>query len=635
MLRLPVIVSFGGFNAAGRSSFHQGYCRTVIDSLPAAQQEETIAGLAVMMGLARFEGATYHHGGTSGLTRAQLVAAVREAVLNGTLVRRIEKAYFDVDKCHWHKKVPLTPSADSVSFTVRERDLPEPLPESWQVSPIADNPREVLVTINGSTEVKVDSYREFPVKAAGQLPSGFNIAELYKSRFHPRGLQLTVAGVSDAINALGIDWEIIADSVKPDEVAVYASSIMSQMDDDSNGGLLKSRLLGGRVSTKQLALGLNSMPADFINAYVLGNVGSTGSMAGACASFLYNLNLGVEDIKAGRRRVVVVGGAEAPIVPEVMDGYATMGALASDDNLKALDNSDVADYRRASRPFGENCGFTIAESAQFVVLMDDELAIELGADIHGAVTDVFVSADGPKKSISSPGPGNYITLAKAVAAGRALLGDEAVQKRSFVQAHGSSTPQNRVTESTIFDRIAEGFGIKEWPVVAVKAYLGHSLGPASGDQLMSTLGVFRHGWLPGIKTTDEVAADVFQARLKISSADVHVGAESMDVAFLNAKGFGGNNASACVLAPHVVERMLAKRHAAQMASYKEKLAGTRQQAEAYNQNALCGEFQTIYRFDENLIDEAAIRVSPEVLHMPGFEQDIVLPSEKLYRDMLD
>src|SRR5690625_7938720 len=86
--------------------------------------------------------------------------------------------------------------------------------------------------------------------------------------------------------------------------------------------------------------------------------------------------------------------------------------------------------------------------------MDDALALELGADIHGAVNDVFINADGYKKSISAPGPGNYITMAKAVASARAIVGDETIQRRSMVQAHGSSTPQNRVSESEIFDRAA-------------------------------------------------------------------------------------------------------------------------------------------------------------------------------------
>ena len=51
MSRLPVIVGFGGYNAAGRSSFHHGFRRTVIESLPAAERQETLAGLAVLMNL--------------------------------------------------------------------------------------------------------------------------------------------------------------------------------------------------------------------------------------------------------------------------------------------------------------------------------------------------------------------------------------------------------------------------------------------------------------------------------------------------------------------------------------------------------------------------------------------------------
>jgi acetoacetyl-[acyl-carrier protein] synthase len=36
-------------------------------------------------------------------------------------------------------------------------------------------------------------------------------------------------------------------------------------------------------------MGLNTMPADFINAYVVGSVGHTAAITGACASFLYVL----------------------------------------------------------------------------------------------------------------------------------------------------------------------------------------------------------------------------------------------------------------------------------------------------------------------------------------------------------
>ena len=38
--------------------------------------------------------------------------------------------------------------------------------------------------------------------------------------------------------------------------------------------------------------------------------------------------------------------------------------------------ADKLDYRTACRPFGENCGFTLAEGSQFVVLFSDDLVIQ-------------------------------------------------------------------------------------------------------------------------------------------------------------------------------------------------------------------------------------------------------------------
>jgi acetoacetyl-[acyl-carrier protein] synthase len=410
---------------------------------------------------------------------------------------------------------------------------------------------------------------------------------------------------------------------------------MSQMDENGFGGLLQSRLRGGRVSTKQCPLGLNTMPADFVNAYILGSVGHTGSTVGACASFLYNLRAAVEDISSGRCRVAVVGNAEAPILPEIIDGYATMGALAAEDKLKKLDGSDTTDPRRSSRPFGENCGFTMSEASQYIVLMDDALALQLGADIHGAVSDVFINADGFKKSISAPGPGNYITLAKAVASARAIVGDDIVRNNSMVQAHGSSTPQNRVTESQIFDQVAQVFGIQSWPLAAVKAYVGHSLSAASGEQLVTSLGIFKHGFIPGIKTIDKVADDVFADRLQISTQDIDRRDNPIEVAFLNSKGFGGNNATAAIFSPRIADAMLERRYGEQaFAAYCERREQVRARAAAYDVSASKGCFETIYHFGEGLIDESQIKISMDEIALPGFAQPINLRFQNRFSDMI-
>lgn len=631
--RLPVIVGFGGFNAAGRSSGHHAYRRMVIESLQPEDRQETIAGLAVMMGLVSFVDDAYRDTEGNVLDLAGIENRFGEQVLDGTLIRRIDKTFFDVDAAHWQKSATLGAGGSPLVVEMRKRDLPEPVPVGWQLEAIDDD--RVRVTASLGLEVKFDSYRDLPVKSAGQLPRGFNPGALYNSHYHPRALQLAVIGASDAIQSTGLEWQVVMNSVRPDQIGVYASNVMSQMDENGFGGLLQSRLKGGRVSAKQCPLGLNTMPADFVNAYILGSVGQTGAITGACASFLYNLQAAADDIATGKCRVAVVGCAEAPIVPEIIDGYATMGALANEEKLKKLDGTEEADPRRTSRPFGENAGFTMAEASQYIVLMDDALAIELGADVHGAVGDVFINADGFKKSISAPGPGNYITMAKAVASARAILGDVSIRQRSMVQAHGSSTPQNRVTESQIFDQIAQVFDISSWPVSAVKAYVGHSLSAASGEQLIASLGIFKYGLIPGIKTITKVADDVFSDRLQISTKD-ELCKQPLDVAFLNSKGFGGNNATASIFAPHVVESMLARRYGdAVFARYKDKREQVRTAASAYDLAALQGNFATIYHFGEGLIDETLIKVDQEHLCLPGFAQAIDLTFTNRFADMCD
>lgn len=632
-MRLPVITGFGGFNAAGRSSFHHGYRRMVMESLSSELANETVVGLATMMGLVRQEKGEYKDLQGSSWTFGQVATLFREPVTSGTLIRRIEGRFFDVSATHWQKNIQMQgEGGGAVSFVTTRKQLPDPVPQNWRIEELVDG--GVKVDVAGALDVKVDSYRTMPVQAAGQLPTGFDPRNCYPSRFHPRGLQMALIGASDAVHSLGVDWQKIADSVRPDEVAVYAGSVMSQMDEFSNQGLVQSRMKGGRVSSKQLALGMSTMPGDFINAYVLGSVGSTGSPVGACATFLYTLRQGVEDIQSGRRRVVLVGSSEAPITPEIIDGFDAMGALATDANLRRLDNSETADHRRASRPFGQNCGFVLGESSQFAVLMDDELAMELGMDIHGAVPNVFTNADGYKKSISAPGPGNYITLAKAVASARAILGEKAIRERSFVQAHGSGTPQNRVSESKILDKVAATFGIERWPVSAVKAYVGHSIGPASADQLIATLGVYKYGLLPGIKTIDSVAEDVCDERLSISKHDQNLDDQPPAVSFLNSKGFGGNNATAAVLAPSVVEQMLEKRYGKQAFSdYQSRRDSSREQALTYERLARAGHLQSIYRFGENMVDESAISMDCKELRLPGFAQSVSLDLDNPYDDM--
>jgi 3-oxoacyl-(acyl-carrier-protein) synthase len=299
---------------------------------------------------------------------------------------------------------------------------------------------------------------------------------------------------------------------------------MGQLDKDGFGALFQNPMCGKRPTSKNAALGLTQMPGDFVNAYVLGSIGESGGIVGACATFLYNLRLGVEEIKSGRKRLVIIGNSEAPVVPDVIEAYRTMGALAEDEQLMALDNSDSPDYRRACRPFSSNSGFTVAESSVFTVLMDDELA--------------------------------------------------------------------------------------------------------------AALGTWEYGLMPGITTIDHIAEDVEDSHLNLPMSHLEIDPQELEGAFVNSKGFGGNNATGFFLSPKVTEKMLVQRWGAkQMQTYRKLNDQVASKAADYDAAADSGRFPPIYDFGEGVIDGEDLDINSNRIVVPGFGHPVNLDLDNPYNDM--
>lgn len=602
MKKLPVIVGFGGVNAAGRTSMHHGHKRMVLEALSEADRAETLQDLSTLMGLDPSAESTY------------------DAILNGTLIRRIEANHFNPDAVATGKKATLN-AQEPLSFTLKKSQLPERIPSNWTLEDVDDKTVSVIVKDTLET-ILPDAYKA-KVSSAGQLPTGFDPASFYKSAHHPRGLQMAVYGASDALRSMGIEWSEILSAISPDEVSVYAGSAISQLDQYGTKGLYQAGYNGKRTTSKMMPLTLPEMAADFVNSYMIDSVGNTGSNAGACATFLYNLRQGIIDIQSGHCKVAVIGNSEAPVVPEIMEGFRVMGALAEDDQIRALDNSVQTDNRRACRPFSSNAGFTMAESSQFMVLMDDELAMKLGATVFGSVADVFVNADANKKSISGPGVGNYITMAKATSLAKAIMGDDV--NKTFVMAHGTGTPQNRVTESHIMNEVAKTFGIENWAVSAIKSYVGHSLGPAAADQITASLGVWNTGFIPGIKTIDHVADDVEQSNLNILMDHCSVGdkGEKMLGTVINSKGFGGNNASALILSPEKTKELMQQRYGkTEFTAYQAKNETTIEAQAAFDSKTREHGLEVIYSFGENVMDASDLNLTDSGLSLSKFKNKI-------------
>ena len=570
---LAIISGFGGINSSGRSSGFLGYKNLVFESLNEKEQLEVLQDLAVLEGKIEMVGTGWETVSGDSINLKEYLLENVTSIRKDCFIRKIEREVYDPDGI-------------------------------------------ILEQIKAS--------------AAGQLPKGFDPSNFYPARQHPKALQMTVFGMSDAIGQLGFKWEEVQEKVNPDEVSVFSGAAIGQLDNFGFGGLMQSRIKGSRASSKNLALGLVEMSADFINAYVLGNVGRTGHSVGACATFLYNLQMGKEAIESGSSKVSIVGAAEAPITPEIIDGFFAMSALSDDKRMLEMQasNGESIDagpmQTRACRPFGNNAGMVLGESSQFVILMEASLAIELGADIYGSVPSVHSHSDGHKSSISGPGVGNYITMAKCAADAEKEIGLKALRQNTFVHAHGTGTPANRTTESHILNEIAQTFGIKNWPVSAIKSYLGHSMAPASGDQLIASLGTWNNGVIPGIHSTDALAEDVYSANLDILLENKSEEKDFYKGCFLNAKGFGGNNASAFILSPEETRmriRSLVTKN--KWDKYLKVVEKTYKNSIKYNESSLKGDYKVTYKFNENVLNgEKDIQISRKGMKLKGFKKQI-------------
>ena len=551
MQPIPLIVGFGGVSAAGRSAFNSAYKLVILDKLKLAEQRKTLAALASLMGLVSYKNKQFYKTkDNQPISLSQIQTDYSDYIKKNSLIRKLnfqQSSYniaAQIDTAHLkHLKIATKEKILSKDYNLAAdgRSISSKNPEASAV------------------ELLIKGYKENKVNVGGQVPTGFDVSKLYHSIHHPKYLQYAIFGVSDALHSVGIEWEELKKQVALDKIGVYCGSCLGGIDSDSMGGLLQSAHKGERTSSKMLAFSMMNMISDFINAYVLGNIGYTSSSVGACATFLYNLHNAVRDIQSGKIKLAIVGSSEAPITNEIIEGYRVMSALADDAKLAKLNGGKI-DYTSACRPFGDNCGFVLAEGSQFIVLFSDDLALQTGAKIYSAVGDVYICADGYKGSISKPGIGNYVTFSKATALAKAILGSKGLQNNTYIQAHGTGTPQNRVSESHILNETAKAFGIKDWKVAAIKTYLGHSTGPAAGDQLMACLGAWATNCIAGIKNTPKIADDVFCSNLNILLENEMINDGSQQACLINSKGFGGNNSTALFLSPNFAMDLLSRKY---------------------------------------------------------------------------
>jgi 3-oxoacyl-[acyl-carrier-protein] synthase II len=242
----------------------------------------------------------------------------------------------------------------------------------------------------------------------------------------------------------------------------------------------------------------------------------------ACAAGAQAIGDAARFIQRNDADIMIAGGAEALISPFVIACFGSLRALSTRNDPPT----------EASRPFDNNRdGFVLGEGAGILVLEELEHAISRGCHIYAELAGYGTSADAYHATASSA-DGHARTMRLALADA-----EENAHNVDYINAHGTSTPQNDVNES---NAIKEVFGPHsyELAVSSTKSMIGHLLGAAGAVEGLVTVLALEHGVLPPTINYCSPDPDCDLDYVPNTARPRDIG-----VAVSNSFGFGGVNAS--------------------------------------------------------------------------------------------
>jgi 3-oxoacyl-(acyl-carrier-protein) synthase len=259
----------------------------------------------------------------------------------------------------------------------------------------------------------------------------------------------------------------------------------------------------------------------------LGSRGRSWTISTGCTTALDALGSAVDAVASGRSTRVLVVAADAPLTPAVVAGFQRVGALST----------RPVSPERASCPFSsERDGFVLGEGGAALIVEDAEVSAARGArpalEICGWAS---VSSAYHMTGIRKTGE----DIARSI---RQALDNARVPANAIdcIDAHGSSTPLNDVSEAAAF---ADVFGRRSgsMPVVAQKGVMGHALGASNLLEIVGLAGLLPKGVLPPVKNTTTDTLD--EPVDLVLDEPRHVRPEYL---IKNSSGFSGLH-SACVI----------------------------------------------------------------------------------------
>ena len=309
---------------------------------------------------------------------------------------------------------------------------------------------------------------QFDTQMAAQVKD-FNPAAAFPSpkevRRTDRYSQFGVYAGWQALRDSGLDL----DSVNLDEVGVFIGSGIGGLETVTEQHKVLLERGPGRLSPFMIPMLISNMASGVFSMYH--NLrGPNFATCSACATANHALGEAWRTIKMGDAQVMFAGGAEATVVAIGIGGFCAMKAMSTRNS----------DPKHASRPFDkERDGFVMGEGAGVLVLEELEHAKARGARIYCEFAGYGNTADAHHLTAPSPG-GEGATRCMRMALRNASLNPQDI---SYINAHGTSTPQGDIAETQAIKTVF-GDNARKVAVSSTKGATGHMLGAAGAVEMI-------------------------------------------------------------------------------------------------------------------------------------------------------
>jgi 3-oxoacyl-[acyl-carrier-protein] synthase II len=324
-------------------------------------------------------------------------------------------------------------------------------------------------------------------------------------------------------------WQALRDSgldlaaENRDEIGVFIGSGIGGLATTTDQHKILLERGPGRMSPFTIPMLISNMASGLFSMYHQLR-GPNFATCSACATANHAIGEAWRTIKMGDAAVMFAGGAEATVIPIGIGGFCAMRAMSTRNG----------DPQHASRPFDKDRdGFVMGEGAGILVLEELEHAQKRGAKIYCEIVGYGNTADAHHLTSPSPdGEGAARCMKMALRSGGLNPTDI-----SYINAHGTSTPQGDVCE-TMAIKTVFGEHAKKLAVSSTKGATGHMLGAAGAVEMIVCTLAIKHGVVPptiNYQTPDpECDLDYVPNTARTMPVNAIVN---------NSFGFGGHNSS--------------------------------------------------------------------------------------------